>query len=107
VLPDDSHDAVRQARTDLTVWEQLTERISAGWPRDGWHPIDFYRDDLTTRDQLETALTRYRPPRPGGSNGLPAASTKSPRRSPTRQQHHRHKAATHGGGNVSRQTGLI
>jgi hypothetical protein len=64
VLPEDSHEAVRQARTYLTVWEQLTERITAGWPPDGWYPTDFYREDLTARDQLETALTR-----------LPAAAT--------------------------------
>jgi hypothetical protein len=64
VLPEGSQDAVRQARTYLTVWEQLTERIAGGWPPDGWYPTDFYRDDLTARDQLETALTR-----------LPAAAT--------------------------------
>jgi hypothetical protein len=64
VLPEDSHDAVRQARIYLTVWEQLTERIAAGWPPDGWYPTDFFHDDLTTRDQLETALIR-----------LPAAAT--------------------------------
>ena len=58
LLPEDSHDAVRQARIYLAVWEQLTERMAAGWPPDGWYPTDFYRDDLTTRDQLETALTR-------------------------------------------------
>jgi hypothetical protein len=65
VLPEDSHDAVRQARIYLSVWEQLTERMAAGWPPDGWYPTDFFRDDLTIRDQLETALTR-----------LPAAATR-------------------------------
>jgi hypothetical protein len=64
VLPEGSHDAVRQAGIYLAVWEQLTERIAAGWPPDGWYPADFYRDDLTARDQLETAFTR-----------LPAAAT--------------------------------
>jgi hypothetical protein len=64
VLPEDSHEAVRQARMYLAVWEQLTERMAAGWPPDGWYPTDFFRDDLTTRDQLETALPR-----------LPAAAT--------------------------------
>jgi hypothetical protein len=58
VLPGDSHDAVRRARSYLTVWEQLTERIAAGWPPDGWYPIEFWRDDLTARDDLEAALTR-------------------------------------------------
>jgi hypothetical protein len=58
VLPDDSHETVRDACMYLTVWEQLTERIAAGWPPDGWYPTDFYRDDLTARDRLETALTR-------------------------------------------------
>jgi hypothetical protein len=64
VLPEGSQDAVRQAGIYLAVWEQLTERIAAGWPPDGWYPADFYRDDLTARDQLETAFTR-----------LPAAAT--------------------------------
>jgi hypothetical protein len=64
VLPEDHHDAVRQASSGLAVWEQLTERIAAGWPPDGWYPNDFYRDDLVTRDQLDDALTR-----------LPAAAT--------------------------------
>ena len=51
-------------------WEVLpdparsTERIAAGWPPDGWYPADFYRDDLTARDQLESALAH-----------LPAAAT--------------------------------
>ncbi|MEV6846532.1 hypothetical protein [Actinoplanes sp. NPDC051411] len=64
VLRGDSHDAVRQALTYLAVWEQLIERIAAGWPPDGWYPTDFYRDDLTARDQLDAAVTR-----------LPAAAT--------------------------------
>ena len=64
VLPEDSHEAVRLAHTYLAVWEQLTERMAADWPPDGWYPTDFYRDDLTTRDQLDTAVTR-----------LPAAAT--------------------------------
>lgn len=57
-LPGDTQEAVRQALTYLAVWEQLTERMAAGWPPDGWYPTDFYRDDLTARDQLDTAVTR-------------------------------------------------
>jgi hypothetical protein len=38
--------------------------MAAGRPPDGWYPTDFYRDDLATRDQLDTAVTR-----------LPAAAT--------------------------------
>jgi hypothetical protein len=64
VLPEGSQEAVRQAIIYLTVWEQLTERIAAGWPPDGWYPAEFYRDDLMARDQLATAVTR-----------LPAAAT--------------------------------
>lgn len=64
VLPEGSSDAVRQAGIYLAVWEQLTERIAAGWPPDGWYPADFYRDDLKARDQLAAAAT-----------GLPAAVT--------------------------------
>ena len=64
VLPEGSGDAVRLARIYLTVWEQLTERMAAGWPPDGWYPAGFYRDDLVARDELDTAVTR-----------LPAAAT--------------------------------
>jgi hypothetical protein len=58
VLPEGSGDAVWRVRVYLTVWEQLTERMAAGWPPDGWYPADFYRDDLMARDELETAATR-------------------------------------------------
>lgn len=58
VLPEGSQDAVRQASIYLTVWEQLTERMGAGWPPDGWYPAAFYRDDLMVRDQLAEAVTR-------------------------------------------------
>ena len=58
VLPEGSQDAVRRARVYLTVWEQLTERMAAGWPPDGWSPGDFYRDDLAARDELGTAVTQ-------------------------------------------------
>ncbi|WP_051809212.1 hypothetical protein [Actinoplanes subtropicus] len=56
VLPEGSSEAVRQAGIYLAVWEQLTERIAAGWPPDGWYPADFYRDDLKARDRLAAAV---------------------------------------------------
>lgn len=58
-----SADAVRRARVYLAVWEQLTERMAAGWPPDGWYPAGFYRDDLAARDELDAAVA-----------GLPAAA---------------------------------
>jgi hypothetical protein len=64
VLPEGTQDAVRQAHMYLAVWEQLTERMAAGWPPDGWYPADFYREDLANRDRLDAAVTR-----------LPAATT--------------------------------
>jgi len=58
VLPEGSQDAVRQARVYLTAWEQLTERMAAGWPPDGWYPADYYREDLANRDKLDTLITQ-------------------------------------------------
>jgi hypothetical protein len=48
-------DAVWFAHTRLGAWEQLTARMGAGWPPDGWYPIDYYREDLETRDELAGA----------------------------------------------------
>lgn len=56
VLPTGSRDAVRWAGVYLAAWEQLVERMAAGWPPDGWYPADFYRDDLVTRDKLDAAV---------------------------------------------------
>jgi hypothetical protein len=58
VLPDGSQDAVRWAHVYLTAWERLIERMAAGWVPDGWYPVEFYRDDLVTRDQLDASLAR-------------------------------------------------
>jgi hypothetical protein len=41
------------ARTRLGAWEGMVERMTAGWPPDGWYPADYYREDLETRDELE------------------------------------------------------
>jgi ribosomal protein S18 acetylase RimI-like enzyme len=40
------------AHTRLGAWEQLTQRMRAGWPPDGWYPVDYFREDLRTRDEL-------------------------------------------------------
>lgn len=45
LLPTGSQDAVRLVGIYLTVWDQLTERIAAGWPPDGLYAAGFYRDD--------------------------------------------------------------
>jgi hypothetical protein len=44
--------ALWKAATRLGGWESLTVRMTSGWPPDGWYPVDYYRDDLTTRDAL-------------------------------------------------------
>ncbi|MEV4709433.1 hypothetical protein [Actinoplanes sp. NPDC049316] len=36
----------------LGAWEAMVARLVEGWPPDGWYPAEFYREDLTTRDDL-------------------------------------------------------
>lgn len=31
--------------------------MKANWPPDGWYPVDYYREDLETRDELESAIS--------------------------------------------------
>ncbi|MFI7543572.1 hypothetical protein [Actinoplanes sp. NPDC049599] len=50
--PDLPGDATWHARNRLGAWENLTVRMASGWPPDGWYPTDYYRDDLTIRDEL-------------------------------------------------------
>jgi hypothetical protein len=33
----------------------MVARLTAGWPPDGWYPAGYYREDLTTRDELAAA----------------------------------------------------
>ena len=40
----------------LGGWETLVARLTEGWPPDGWYPAAYYREDLTTRDQLTAAI---------------------------------------------------
>jgi hypothetical protein len=40
----------------LGAWEGMVSRLSDGWPPDGWYPLEYYRQDLETRDDLETAM---------------------------------------------------
>lgn len=49
------------AGTRLGTWEVLTVRMASGWPPDGWYPVEFYREDLETRDELAIALERLPP----------------------------------------------
>ncbi|HEX3783798.1 MAG TPA: hypothetical protein VHX38_29390 [Pseudonocardiaceae bacterium] len=49
---------VWRARTRLGAWENLTARMAAGWPPDGWYPAVFYIEDLRTRDELAATLDR-------------------------------------------------
>jgi hypothetical protein len=45
----------RDVTTRLGAWEAMVTRLSEGWPPDGWYPAEYYREDLTTRDELEAA----------------------------------------------------
>lgn len=36
----------------LGAWEQMVNRLIEGWPPDGWYPAEYYREDLSTRDEL-------------------------------------------------------
>jgi hypothetical protein len=42
----------------LGAWENLTVRIASGWPPDGWYPVEYYAEDLRTRDELADSLDR-------------------------------------------------
>jgi hypothetical protein len=34
----------------------MVVRLTEGWPPDGWYPAKYYREDLETRDELESAV---------------------------------------------------
>lgn len=46
------------ALTRLGAWEALTNRMARAWPPDGWYPDEYYREDLTSRDELELVRGR-------------------------------------------------
>jgi hypothetical protein len=51
-------DALWSACGRLAAWEALTERMTSGWPPDGWYPAEYYREDLTNRDDLAATAAR-------------------------------------------------
>ncbi|MEY9967617.1 hypothetical protein ABIA33_005690 [Streptacidiphilus sp. MAP12-16] len=60
-VPADGRESVpeieRYVRTRLGAWEALAARMKSNWPPDGWYPVDYYREDLETRDELESAIS--------------------------------------------------
>jgi hypothetical protein len=48
-------DGLWYVTTKLKAWEALTERMTSGWPPDGWYPRDYYDQDLGVRDELAQA----------------------------------------------------
>ena len=46
--------ALRSPVSRLAAWEATTVRMASGWPPDGWYPLDYFREDLSVRDQLAT-----------------------------------------------------
>ncbi|WP_370420532.1 hypothetical protein AB8O64_20585 [Streptomyces sp. QH1-20] len=52
-LSDESRTALYNARIHLAAWERLVRRMESGWQPTGRYPVDMYRSDLKSRDQLE------------------------------------------------------
>jgi hypothetical protein len=55
-------DVIRRTLSWLAVWESLTVRMAGGWPPDGWYPAEFYREDLESRTELDSAVRRLPDP---------------------------------------------
>ncbi len=49
-------EAVRVAGSCLAAWEKLARRVESNWEPSGWFPLEFYRETLGYRDDIEGYL---------------------------------------------------
>ncbi|MEU4558699.1 hypothetical protein AB0F72_09920 [Actinoplanes sp. NPDC023936] len=54
--PSESTRAVREVLGALAAWEAMVVRMTSGWPPDGWYPLEYWQEDLGTRDRLAADL---------------------------------------------------
>ncbi|BAL91110.1 hypothetical protein AMIS_58900 [Actinoplanes missouriensis 431] len=51
----------RKAVSGLAAWEAMVVRMTSGWPPDGWYPLEYWQEDLATRDELAADLAKLSP----------------------------------------------
>ncbi|WP_327225162.1 hypothetical protein OG229_15910 [Streptomyces platensis] len=54
----DVAEVARIAKSYLGAWEKLSRRAESSWEPSGWYPVEFYREVLGYRDDIEGHLRR-------------------------------------------------